>query len=919
MTPAMTATTRPTQRFLAPEVVQTSAMDCGPATLKCLLEGFGVAASYGRLREACQTDVDGTSIDTIEDVAQQLGLHAEQLLLPEDHLLLPAAEALPALVVARLPSGAPHFVVAWNCVGTFVQVMDPAHGRRWLTQQQFLAMLHPHSLLLSTTAWRDWALTAGFQAPLHTRLTQLVGSAPEAQTLLESAAADPTWRSLAGLDAAARMAATLARARALQRGPELHRFLASLLQQVQHSGDTDLRSLIPARYWRAHPAQTPDDSLVLSGAVIVRVRGRLERTAGQPLPSPDSPSPDRPLSPQLAAALTEAPIHPLSELWRIIRSDGLWTPAAVGVALPLASAAVLIEAFLLRGLIQIGSRPELAGTQQMLWLAVPLFAVVMLLLEIPIAAATLHMGRHLETRLRIALLAKMPRLNHRYFHSRLLSDLAGHAHSLRSIRTAPELGIRLLRTGFQLLLTTLGLVLLSPASLLPALLAAATALVGSWLTQPLLNELGARVSTQSSVLSRFYLDGLLGLVPLRAHGAERALRSGHEERLVAWMRASLHYFDLATLFHAGQTLLSTLCTIWIVLAYLTYNGEVDGVLLLLYWALTLPTLATTLADLTRQYPHHHTRMIRLTEPLRAPDEEANSPAAQPARPIDTIPAALEPLTGVAVHLHAASVTAGGHSILHNVTLTLQSNEHVAIAGASGAGKSTLAGLLLGWHRPISGSVQIDGNELTPATLPALRRTTAWIDPAVQLWNRSLLENLRYGNLTDRAPLSDILELADLYRLIERLPNGLQSPLGEGGALLSGGEGQRVRLGRALFRPGVRLAILDEPFRGLDRSQRRELLTRARQHWRQSTLICITHDISETRSFDRVLVVDQGRIVEDDRPAALAARPDSHYSALLAAEQAVRTTLWEGAAWRRLWIEEGRLQEAPPSTHPRPAN
>jgi hypothetical protein len=84
-------------------------------------------------------------------------------------------------------------------------------------------------------------------------------------------------------------------------------------------------------------------------------------------------------------------------------------------------------------------------------------------------------------------------------------------------------------------------------------------------------------------------------VPLRAHGAEKSLRSGHEEHLVAWMRASLHYFDLTTLFHGRQTLLSTLCTIWIVLAYLTDNGEVSGVLLVLYWALTLPILSTTLA------------------------------------------------------------------------------------------------------------------------------------------------------------------------------------------------------------------------------------------------------------------------------------------------------------------------------------
>src|SRR4030042_5541173 len=89
------------QRFFVPEVVQTSAMDCGPATLKALLEGFGIPISYGRLREACQTDVDGTSIDTVEELAVQLGLHAEQIMLPADHIFVPEARALPAIVVVR--------------------------------------------------------------------------------------------------------------------------------------------------------------------------------------------------------------------------------------------------------------------------------------------------------------------------------------------------------------------------------------------------------------------------------------------------------------------------------------------------------------------------------------------------------------------------------------------------------------------------------------------------------------------------------------------------------------------------------------------------------------------------------------------------------------------------------------------------
>ena len=120
------------RRYLAPEVVQTSAMDCGPAALTSLLNGFGVRVSYGRLREACQTDVDGTSIDTLETVANRLGLACEQIMLPVDHLLLDESSAFPAIVVTEHLPGQTHFVVAWRRHGRLVQVMDPAVGRRWM-------------------------------------------------------------------------------------------------------------------------------------------------------------------------------------------------------------------------------------------------------------------------------------------------------------------------------------------------------------------------------------------------------------------------------------------------------------------------------------------------------------------------------------------------------------------------------------------------------------------------------------------------------------------------------------------------------------------------------------------------------------------------------------------------------------------
>src|SRR4051794_21820263 len=154
------------RRWLAPEIVQTSAMDCGPAALKCLLQGFGIPASYGRLREACQTDVDGTSIDTLEAVAGQLGLAAEQVMLPADHLLLPEAGALPAVLVVRQPGGFTHFVLVWRRLGPLVQVMDPGVGRRWVSARQLLEEVYVHGHRVPAAAWHAWALSDDFRRPL---------------------------------------------------------------------------------------------------------------------------------------------------------------------------------------------------------------------------------------------------------------------------------------------------------------------------------------------------------------------------------------------------------------------------------------------------------------------------------------------------------------------------------------------------------------------------------------------------------------------------------------------------------------------------------------------------------------------------------------------------------------------------------
>jgi ABC-type multidrug transport system fused ATPase/permease subunit len=338
------------------------------------------------------------------------------------------------------------------------------------------------------------------------------------------------------------------------------------------------------------------------------------------------------------------------------------------------------------------------------------------------------------------------------------------------------------------------------------------------------------------------------------------------------------------------------------------------VLLVVYWALTLPALGQEIAFLVQQYPMQRNVTLRLVEPLGAPEDDAStSSGAAPPAAVDSPVTSSVLAAGVAIRVGGAVVQAAGHVILTVDALAVAPGEQVAIVGPSGAGKSSLVGLLLGWHAVAPGALLVDGVAPVGEALEALRRQTVWVDPTVYLWNRSLTDNLTYGAAATSAAVAGAVADAELTEVVGRLSHGAATPLGEAGALVSGGEGQRVRFARGLVRPRPRLVILDEPFRGLARDQRQALLARARERWTGATLFCVTHDIDETRGFPRVLVVAEGRVVEDGAPATLLAQPGSRYAALLAAETRVREAAWspDGAmSWRRVRLRGGRVA-APP--------
>ncbi len=886
----------PARRLLCPEVIQTSAMDCGPASLKCLLEGFGIPASYGRLREACQTDVDGTSIDTLEELAGRLGLAAQQVMVPADHLLVDDAASLPALVVVTLPNGFTHFVVVWRTHGPLVQVMDPGSGRRWMSRARLLEQIYLHAQVVPAADWREYAGTEDFLAPLASRMSAL---GLPGERLKKSALADPSWRALATLDAAVRFTASLHAAGALRRGREATGFVESLLS----SPSFEAAAQIPEGFWFVRPAasdpsQAEGELLSLRGAVLVQIQGLKPEVEGA------SATATAAVSPELAAVLEEPPDRPARKLLSLMREDGLLAPAVLATGLLASAGMTLLEGLILRGLVDLAWMLPV-GLQKLSAMGViAAFLALALFVDHATASGLRGLGRRLEARFRIAFLSKLPKLGDRYFHSRPISDMAARGHSISQLRTIPVSGGQLVRSVAELLATTAGLAWLNPAGtpLMAAVCAGCVAL--PILAQRWLTEQEMRLRIHAGALSQFYLDSLLGLVTIRAHGAERAMRSEHEARLVEWGRTGYAMGRVVIVLQALAALLGVAAAIVLMAGYLHTARDAGAALLLVYWTLNIPLLGSQIASHAQQYPVQRNAALRILEPLGAPEEEdadEQGPTASEG-PRDAV---LCP--GAALELRDVRVVAAGHAVLDSLHLKIEPGSHLAIVGPSGAGKSSLLGLFLGWHRAANGEVRVDGQRLDSRRLVRLRQQTAWIDPAVQLWNRGLLDNLRYG-ATGAPDLGGIVEAADLRSVLERLPEGLQTPVGEGGGLISGGEGQRTRIGRAMARKDARLVLMDEAFRGLELSRRADLLARSRAHWANATLLCVTHDIEHALSFKRVVVIEGGRIVEDGAPVELAASQESRFRALLEAERSVRRKFWQGAGWRRLRLEAGRIEE-----------
>ena len=1151
--------------WLVPEILQTSALDCGPAALAALLAGYRRPRPFDALRDACRTGRDGTSIDTLEAVAADCGLDAEQVLVPADHLAVPEAACLPCILVVLLPGGAAHFVVLWRRHGRRIQVMDPAAGRRWPRLERLDRQTYRHRAVVPAAAWRNWAASADLLLPLDRRLAALGLAAATRRTLLDTAAGAPGWRPLAALDACTRFTRHLAAARAVRRGREAARLLAALLDREADAAPG--AGIVPAAFWTARPPSRPapatppaaerDDLLLVEGALLVRVRGVRHPAAP---PAPQAPPPPlsqarqaprrapRPGAPPRCASppgrnadlgappparppgrdadptgpppadppgrdadptgppLARPPAAPphtcprgllticrgLLAIFRSLVATPRGLLATRAAATAAGAAARLVETLLWTAILEL--LPTLPARRLRLGAlgALLVYGVAAGLLEVAAAAATAALGRRREIGLRAALAAKLPRLSEAFLRTRLLSDLAERAHLLGRLRRGPDIDTALLRASLETVLAAAGIAWLDPALALGAFASAAAAVLLPRLLLPRLRERAHRVRAHAAALGALHLDALRGLDAVRAHCAHTALRRRHDQLLAGWLRARRSATAAATTLETTAHLTLAAVAVALLHAHLSRRGLDAHTLPLALWIAHLLAAGQRTAWLAgTDLPLDRVLLRRIEEPLRFPDDGAgvgtpvasvgtpSDPSTEPfpgpwtssttsatvhcsgsKQPPETAGAAASrsganlprrPAPGLRLQdvglqlttvrgsgpeqppaavgaaasrpgtnlrgrpapgLHLQDVglqlttarcsgpeqppaAAGaarpgtnlprrpapglrlqdvglqldGRWLLREINLAIPAGQHAALLGSSGAGKSTLFSLLLGWHPPTTGRIEIAGRPLCADTLNELRGVIAWTAPEVALWNDTLLANLLFGSSTGRPSASpaafpsprpevgpnphpgapagtvaagqvasipdlapiEALRAADLLDLLAQLPDGLQTPLGEAGRRLSGGEAQRLRFARALLRPagsagegggagrpGVRLALLDEPFRGLAPNQRRALLATARAHWRHATLLCISHSPAEALDFNRLVVLEEGRLVESGAPRQLAADAGSRYHAMLAAEARAAAAL-QGPDWRRLHLAAGRIEELSAAGEPPPAS
>ena len=324
---------------------------------------------------------------------------------------------------------------------------------------------------------------------------------------------------------------------------------------------------------------------------------------------------------------------------------------------------------------------------------------------------------------------------------------------------------------------------------------------------------------------------------------------------------SLRYLERLRLMHAGVTVILTIALLaWVVSLWQAGRATTGDVVLVCTLGLSIlhatRDLAVALVDVTQ----HVARLSEAIATLLVPHELRDHPEAGPLVK-----------SGAAIAFNNISFQyPGGLQVFEKFSLRLQPGKRVGLVGQSGGGKSSLFALLQRFYDVEEGSITIDGQNVAHVTQRSLREAISVVPQDISLFQRSILENIRYGR--PEASDDEVLRAAIAARcdFIETLPEGFETIVGDRGVKLSGGQRQRIAIARAFLKDAP-ILLLDEATAALDSESEEAIREALGRLMRGRTVVAIAHRLSTLRNFDRVILLKAGKIIEDGPPGRLMQR------------------------------------------------
>jgi ATP-binding cassette, subfamily B, bacterial len=321
---------------------------------------------------------------------------------------------------------------------------------------------------------------------------------------------------------------------------------------------------------------------------------------------------------------------------------------------------------------------------------------------------------------------------------------------------------------------------------------------------------------------------------------------------------SLRYLEKLRLLHAGITVVLTIGLLaWAIVLWQRGAATTGDVVLVCTLGISILSatrdLAVALVDVTQ----HVARLTEAIATLLLPHELKDHPEAEPLVK-----------AGAAIAFNNVGFRyPGGMKVFERFSLRLQAGQRVGLVGQSGGGKSSLFVLLQRFYDAQSGSITIDGQDISRVTQQSLREAISVVPQDISMFHRSILENIRYGRPT--ATDDEVLRAAIAARcdFVETLPEGLATMVGDRGVKLSGGQRQRIAIARAFLKDAP-ILLLDEATAALDSESEEAIREALSRLMRGRTVIAIAHRLATLRNFDRVVMLKAGKIIEDGPPDRL---------------------------------------------------